>query len=85
MIKSTNLTDDFGFDDFLRHHGETAIPLLLIDKNGGLNVFAADRELAPATGDNLIYLVKPERSGPVRGNAAGEKDSSSSSVTRPGT
>ena len=65
-IKSTNLTGDFGFDDFLRRHGESAIPLLLIDRNGGLNVFATDRKLAPVTGDNLIYLAKPGPGGSAR-------------------
>jgi NhaP-type Na+/H+ or K+/H+ antiporter len=59
VIKTTALTDEFGYDDFQKFYGETAIPLFLIDEAGDLLVFATDNPPTPQPGQTLISLVNP--------------------------
>lgn len=48
-IKSTRLTDKFGFEDFKKKHGESIIPLFLI---------STDRKLIPFTSEDKIIADK---------------------------
>jgi NhaP-type Na+/H+ or K+/H+ antiporter len=59
VVKTTKLTGQFDYDDFLARYGSTAVPLLLIDETGNLRVFTTDQELFPRPGETLISLVAP--------------------------
>ncbi len=64
VVKVTKLTEEFGIEQFRQRHGESAIPLFLIESAGSIRVFTIDRKLAPAAGQTLVSLQMP---------AAGEK------------
>ena len=57
VIKKTRLTDEFTFDDFLRVHGENAVPMFGVTDNGILQVSTNERPLEPTPGLTLIALV----------------------------
>ena len=55
-IKSTNLTEKFGYDDFKQKYGESVIPLLLIDEDENI-IPVVDEENSVKQGNTLIALV----------------------------
>jgi len=59
VIKVTELTDEFDYDDFCALYGEPVVPLFLIDEAGNLIVFATDNPPTPQSGRTLISLVNP--------------------------
>ncbi|BAJ02353.1 cation:proton antiporter [Shewanella violacea] len=58
LIKSTNITDSFSFDNFLARYGESAMPLVYI-KAGKLNIFTGSADKL-ASGIELISLLPIE-------------------------
>ncbi|MGE3182254.1 MAG: cation:proton antiporter [Phycisphaerae bacterium] len=63
QIKTTQITEEFTYDDFIGRYGETALPLFLINKSGKLAVIALDDKIKPQTGQTLIALVDPASKG----------------------
>ena len=62
-IKSTKLTDEFGYEDFLRvnsSQGDPPIPLFLIDEKGVLRVSVVGQGLEPRPGHTVVALVGPD-------------------------
>lgn len=57
VVKTTRLSEDFDFDDFIAMYGESAIPLFLFQESGNLSIFTADDKPKPAVGDSLTALV----------------------------
>ncbi|RMF05096.1 MAG: hypothetical protein D6768_01755 [Chloroflexi bacterium] len=57
VVKRTVLSDQFGYAQFKELHGDSAIPLFLIDESGTLNIFTVDNQPAPRSGHILISLV----------------------------
>ena len=55
-IKTTNVTEEFGYDAFLKTHGD-ALLLFVVNEKGKLKVNATDDPLVPAAGDTVIALV----------------------------
>lgn len=55
-IKSTNLTEKFGYDDFKKKYGQSDIPLLVIDQNERIIPFTGDENIL-VQGSTLIALV----------------------------
>ena len=71
QLKSTPLTQEFTYQDFQANYPGTAVSLFLINKNGRLDIFAADGEVVPKAGDTLISLVaEPELQPIFKGNGA---------------
>lgn len=71
QLKSTPLTQEFTYQDFQANYPGTAVSLFLINKNGRLDIFAADGEVVPRAGDTLISLVaEPELQSIFKGNGA---------------
>ncbi len=60
-IKKTQLTDDFGIDEFKLRHGASAIPLFLVSESGILRIFTADQPPTPQPGQKIIALVDKQR------------------------
>jgi NhaP-type Na+/H+ or K+/H+ antiporter len=56
MIKSTKLTEEFGFNDFKKMYGQDALPMFLI-KDNKLQVFNTDLNVEPKTGSTIIAMV----------------------------
>ncbi|HXK47493.1 MAG TPA: cation:proton antiporter [Deltaproteobacteria bacterium] len=64
-IRTTKLTSQFGYQDFLNRHGESALPLLLITEPGKVAVFTTDGRPAPRPGQTLISLTDPSQDKPA--------------------
>ena len=61
-VKKTRLSEEFDFDDFLRHHarrGAPVIPLFVLDEVGGLRIFTAREEPRAEEGETLVAVVDP--------------------------
>lgn len=57
-VKTTNLTDTFDFETFMRLY-RNAIPLFLLGEAGKLTVFTVKDSPKPAPGGRLIAIVEP--------------------------
>ena len=57
-IKSTQLTEQFSFDDYQSQHRGEAVPLFLV-AGGKLSVFTVQTPPTPAAGQTLISLAPP--------------------------
>ncbi len=58
-IKTTLLTDEFDFESYKNHHGDSAVPLFLIEENGKIDVLTTDMKSIPEAGKKVIGLVDP--------------------------
>ncbi len=58
-FKTTKLSEEFGYEDFLKLHGESTLPLFLIDEHGRLRVMTVDNAPEPKAGLTLIALIDP--------------------------
>jgi hypothetical protein len=56
-VKSTKLTDKFGYSDFQALYGGQALPLFLIDELDELIIFTDDNGPVPRPGHTLISLI----------------------------
>ena len=65
-IKSTQLTEDYEYTDFLTRYGESAIPLFIVEESGALNICTADVPASPKPGQKIIALV--DKVEDVKGN-----------------
>lgn len=59
-MKATTLSSEFDYAAFQAHHGDSAIPLFLIDNSGKLKMFTADTPLKPRPEQKIISIVDPE-------------------------
>jgi NhaP-type Na+/H+ or K+/H+ antiporter len=60
-IRTTGLTPQFGYQEFLALHGQAAVPLLLITETGKLAVFTEESKPAPRPGHVLISMTGPSQ------------------------
>ncbi|QDU66588.1 cation:proton antiporter [Engelhardtia mirabilis] len=56
-MRVTPLTEDFDFASYKEHHGDRALPLFRIDRNGELFVASVDVPFDPRPGDQVVALV----------------------------
>jgi len=61
VIKATNLSEEFNYDDFVGLYGEDALRLFIITGSGGLNVVTADARPTVRAGQTLVSLVDPTK------------------------
>lgn len=66
VIKMTNISEEFGYDDFLARYGGDAITLFVVTRGGDLTIPSADAPATPSAGDILVSIV----SGPEHGASA---------------
>lgn len=59
-VKSTTLTESFGFSDFLERYGEAAIPMFVLRPSGRILIFAGDERPPTQPNDTIISLVSSE-------------------------
>jgi len=62
-LHTTQLSDSFGFDEYLDKYTGRCIPLFAIDDKEELVFFTADKVLEPAAGWKIVSLIAPEHSG----------------------
>jgi NhaP-type Na+/H+ or K+/H+ antiporter len=56
-LRSTKLSEEFGFEDYLHAPDRSVWPLFAIDATGRLHVFSSDNKLQPQGGWSVIGLV----------------------------
>lgn len=66
-LKRTALNANYTFERFIENYESGVVPLILISKEDGLQIFSTDVELEPKPGDRVISLV---RAGDVKAPAA---------------
>ncbi len=57
VIKKTPLTDEFDFDAFTAHYGESAVPMFVLSETGTVTVLAAATAPKPKPGQAVISMV----------------------------
>jgi len=58
-VKSTNITEKFDYDSFLKKYdADKVIPFFIIDENGKLVIYTNENQPAPKKGQTLIGLFK---------------------------
>ncbi len=57
VIKTTTLSDEFTYESFREHYGETAVALFVVTPSRRLEVITTDQPPDPKPGDTLISLV----------------------------
>lgn len=62
-LHTTQLTESFDFDEYLKKYHDRCIPLFAIDSKEELSVFTADKPLEPEAGWTIVSLIAPENSG----------------------
>ena len=60
VIKSTQLTEAFTFQNFKETHGNEAIPLFLVSNDKSIEPFTTDNPPVPQPGNILISMTNPE-------------------------
>ncbi|HKJ18577.1 MAG TPA: sodium:proton antiporter [Xanthomonadales bacterium] len=70
-IKSTKITEDFGFDDFNAEQKDHVVNLFAFDESGKLQVFSSERhQLDPQPGWTVVSLsIDPEELKPEKNKA----------------
>ena len=56
-IRSTQLTEEFSWEQYRVQHGEHCLPLFVIDGKGWITPFTAEEELKPAAGCTVLSLL----------------------------
>lgn len=59
-IKTTPITPEFTFQDYMRQYGDKATPLMCVTENLHIKVMLSSDETIPRAGCKLISLIEPE-------------------------
>jgi NhaP-type Na+/H+ or K+/H+ antiporter len=59
IVKKTDITTEFYFEDFKKIYGDSVLPLFIIREGGRLKVCTDEEEIIPKPGETLISLVDP--------------------------
>lgn len=62
-IKTTTLSEEFNFDNYIEQYGDRSIPLFAIDSKGRLHIFVTNGKMKPEKEWKVISLVSPD--GPL--------------------
>ncbi|QJR80617.1 sodium:proton antiporter [Alteromonas pelagimontana] len=60
LVKTTRLTEEFSYTNYLETYGGRATPLIAIDENNRAHTVLFGKELLPKPGWRLISLIAPE-------------------------
>lgn len=56
-IRSTKLTEEFSYEDFLKTHGENTCPLFAVGPEGRIQIFVDQGDFTPDAGWTLVSLI----------------------------
>ncbi len=73
-IRSTRLTESFGYEEYLHTYNDQAVPLFALSPDGTLHIFMSERQPTPQANWTVLSLVSPEESE-VPGAKKGEHSS----------
>lgn len=59
-LKSTQLSDEFTFENYLAQYNERIIPMFAIDTKQRLHIFVANGKMKPESGWTIISMIQPE-------------------------
>ena len=59
-IKTTPLSEEFDYEQYIHKYGDRATPLIAIDSDGKSFTFINGNSIEPKAGWRLISLVEPE-------------------------
>lgn len=62
--KATRISEEFNLDDYREEHGNSAIPLFVIDDRRRLAIVTAGSDLQPGPGQTLVSLVRADAKSP---------------------
>ena len=60
-VKSTPITENFGFEEYQQQYGARAVPMFALDDQKKIHIFTTERELKPAPGWVVIAMITPEK------------------------
>ena len=63
-IRSTRLSDEFGFDEYYKQYSGRVVPLFAMNSRGKLYFYSAGNEINPESGWTIISLIKPAKEQP---------------------
>ncbi|MCP3704190.1 MAG: sodium:proton antiporter [Alteromonas sp.] len=61
MVKTTRLSEEFTYEQYIKQYGERATPLIAINAEGKSYTFINGNSIQPKAGWRLISLIEPER------------------------
>ena len=73
VVKTTQLTESFGWLDYLAHYGDTAIPLMAVSAPGDKLRVLGEEAKTPMSGETVISLVMPSRDRQTMTSQSGER------------
>ena len=56
-VRRTAITAEYGMPQFWAQHGPTAVPLFVVDADGGFTPFTADQPPVPSAGQTLVSVI----------------------------
>ena len=60
-IKSTQLSDEFTFEQYLDQYGEHLTPMFAIDNKQHIQIFVSNGKMKPESGWTIIGMIQPEK------------------------
>lgn len=60
ILRKTVLTDNFGYEKYLKFYNGHIVPMFAITASGKLQIFTADGTYTPHAGESVISLVPPD-------------------------
>ncbi|WP_425483737.1 cation:proton antiporter [Alteromonas ponticola] len=70
-IKTTRITDEFSFTDYIETYGARVTPLVAIDDEQHFHTFLSGEEKIPKSGWKVISLIEPEQGQENQSNKGG--------------
>lgn len=62
-MRSTAITENFTYEDYLKKYGDNAVPMFALDPKGKLRVMTPDEKVEPKAGWKVLGLVKEGEEG----------------------
>lgn len=60
LVKKTNISESFSFENYKEQYGQRSLPLFAIDEQGYCHVFHESEKITPKAGWTVIALISPE-------------------------
>jgi hypothetical protein len=60
-VKTTDITEEFSYNDFKKYYGDAALPMFLVESSGKMMVVTIDNPPKPKPGQKLISIIKADK------------------------
>lgn len=75
-VKSTSLSEEFGFDAFLNLYGKDAVPIAVVTKDNKLKFFTSIDPPKPQPGDSIVSFVREITENKTKESGESDPDAS---------